>query len=874
MPPTSPASPAPKRRPPALPEAPETPPHPRRRPRATRKRAKPADNAGRRDGGRASKTTAAGAEPKRRDGGRASETTATGAEPKSPDRSGAEPQSPDRSSAEILRQGSAKIRRRIRPITALRSATKPRPSRRSLVLQGHTDEILCLAALAGGKLASGSADDGIIIWRIADGTRCRTLVGHEENVNCMAPLREGSLLASGSDDLSVIIWRVADGKHLATLEGHAEGVTCLAELERDRLASGSWDNNIVIWSITHGTQLATLEEAYPTCLATLDGNRLASGSDFDTTIVIWSLRNDTELAKLEGHDKNVTCLAPLDDGRLASGSWDHTTIIWNLADGTQLARLAGHSKMLMSLAVLDGGQLLASGSWDNTIIVWNLANFTQVVKLEGHTGAVCCMTVLDCDRLASGSGDTTIRIRPVLSETSRQIAACDVSIDFEELARGYRLKNALGDLFAAAVVQFNERIGGESASDAILRQAQVFDAIAKVIDEVKEPSMIIARLAPSILDLVRDDNLLPELQRRGVSEAAIEELAPTALFRVVLDAKYADGPQLLLFFEFVAFLLVMCCYARLTTFDALGFSATWLLPDKAAEKTVALIVAFAALAYFSVREMIQMRHERSLELAKPEDPFADEPEGTLTFYALLIPRYALLAAVYAFFAPVFFGLLVVRPHGKRFESGEAFDDWLEKAFLAPILHDPLTFLGLSRSWRGDYWNIIDALTLSCTWAALVRAAAPGFRMGIDLAAMTWVLLWLNLFGFVRQLDQRLATFVMMFERIVRDIWVFLLFYMMWVFMFACVFYLRLGPAYDGEFGFHDDGPRPGPFVPRLIARPLISTQARRTRSSPCGSRSSRCCCSASRATSTPTTTLRTWTRPCSSRTSSSPSLFS
>ncbi len=233
MPPTSPASPAPKRRPPALPEAPETPPHPRRRPRATRKRAKPADNAG------------------RRDGGRASETTAAGAEPKSPDRSGAEPQSPDRSSAEILRQGSAKIRRRIRPITALRSATKPRPSRRSLVLQGHTDEIFCLAALAGGNLSSGSADDGIIIWRIADGTRCRRLVGHEENVNCMAPLREGSLLASGSDDLSVIIWRVADGKHLATLEGHAEGVTCLAELERDRLASGSWDNNIVIWSITH-----------------------------------------------------------------------------------------------------------------------------------------------------------------------------------------------------------------------------------------------------------------------------------------------------------------------------------------------------------------------------------------------------------------------------------------------------------------------------------------------------------------------------------------------------------------------------------------------------------------------------------------------
>ena len=211
---------------------------------------------------------------------------------------------------------------------------------------------------------------------------------------------------------------------------------------------------------------------------------------------------------MEGHDKNVLRLAPLDDrSRLASGSWDHTTIIWNLADGTQLARLAGHSKMLMSLAVLDGGQLLASGSWDNTIIVWNLANFTQVVKLEGHTGAVCCMTVLDCaSEVGSlskqvGSGPVlrpeVVKLQPVMCRST------SIGSTAKNARRPEKLRR-----------QFNERIGEASASDAILRQAQVFDAIAKVIDEVKEPSMIIARLAPSILDLVRDDNLLPELQRR------------------------------------------------------------------------------------------------------------------------------------------------------------------------------------------------------------------------------------------------------------------------------------------------------------------------------------------------------------------------
>ena len=385
---------------------------------------------------------------------------------------------------------------------------------------------------------------------------------------------------------------------------------------------------------------------------------------------------------------------------------------------------------------------------------------------------------------------------------------------------------------------------------------------------------------PSVHALVRDDALLPDMYRRGLSNAAIQELAPSPLFRVVLDAKFAEGPVFVLYFELFLFLVLGCCFTRVAAFEVLGVSK-WF----AAEMIAEIVAAFVILSWFSARKLYQIWSTRAIELTTPEDLISDkkynaarrrlEPEAQgLAYYALLIPRFLVGFVVCLPLLPILLVYFGLQWAGKRYAWMTVFRKWFYETILIPIRHDPLTFLGLSRSWRGDYWNIIDALTLSCAWAALVRAAAPGFRMGIDLAAMTWVLLWLNLFGFVRQLDQRLATFVMMFERIVRDIWVFLLFYMMWVFMFACVFYLRLGPAYDGEFGFHDDGPRPGSFVPRLIARPLISTQARRTRSSPCGSRSSRCCCSASRATSTPTTTLRTWTRPCSSRTSSSPSLFS
>ena len=60
----------------------------------------------------------------------------------------------------------------------------------------------------------------------------------------------------------------------------------------------------------------------------------------------------------------------------------------------------------------------------------------------------------------------------------------------------------------------------------VARQALVFDALAKVANEDADPSAMIDSLAPSVLQLVRDDALLPDMYRRGVSTAAIQELAP------------------------------------------------------------------------------------------------------------------------------------------------------------------------------------------------------------------------------------------------------------------------------------------------------------------------------------------------------------
>jgi WD40 repeat protein len=115
-----------------------------------------------------------------------------------------------------------------------------------------------LAALQGGRLASGSVWGGVHLWNTASGVREASLGGHKAGVYALAALPCG-LLASGSGDITVRVWSVAARACVAVLQGHTAGVSLpstpseLAALPDGRLlvACSGRDGNgqICMWEL-------------------------------------------------------------------------------------------------------------------------------------------------------------------------------------------------------------------------------------------------------------------------------------------------------------------------------------------------------------------------------------------------------------------------------------------------------------------------------------------------------------------------------------------------------------------------------------------------------------------------------------------------
>lgn len=130
-------------------------------------------------------------------------------------------------------------------------------------LVGHTDRVISVDVLPGGRAFSCSQDKTIKIWNLETGECLHTLEGHTGPVNCVLVL-SANRLASGSNDKSIKIWDLLSNSCTKTLIGHHKGILELAKITNEAIASCSTDG-IKVWNLDTGNCIQTKKGCF-SCL--------------------------------------------------------------------------------------------------------------------------------------------------------------------------------------------------------------------------------------------------------------------------------------------------------------------------------------------------------------------------------------------------------------------------------------------------------------------------------------------------------------------------------------------------------------------------------------------------------------------------------
>jgi WD40 repeat protein len=107
------------------------------------------------------------------------------------------------------------------------------------VFSGHQNVVICVAFSPDGQfLASGSADDDVIIWNLRMRKKHAILKGHRGEVLSVSFSPDSKHLASASMDGTACVWETTSGKLEGTFTPHGKRILWLGPVVKPALGLG------------------------------------------------------------------------------------------------------------------------------------------------------------------------------------------------------------------------------------------------------------------------------------------------------------------------------------------------------------------------------------------------------------------------------------------------------------------------------------------------------------------------------------------------------------------------------------------------------------------------------------------------------------
>jgi len=341
----------------------------------------------------------------------------------------------------------------------------------------HTGAILCIAASQDGKfIATGGADNKLIIWDAATLKPLRVFLQHRDSVMSLAFRRGTNQLFSASKDRTVKIWSLDELAYVETLFGHQDEVVDVSALAQEKcMTVGARDRTARLWKVVEESQLV------------FRGGGAPGKSKFDRSGTRESARDDSGVDLPESKPYNegsMDRIACIDDETFITGSDNGSLSLWNihkkkpvftypLAHGLEqpppIEDLSAEEhpdesrrgdpqpRWITALRAIPFSDTFVSGSWDGCVLAWRLSQDKRRIEALGAVGGVQgnVAKLLEMEGLSSDSlpnGALQAMQRGVSQAGSVKGVVNDLAI----IDRGERGKEGI---LIAAVVGKEHRLG-------------------------------------------------------------------------------------------------------------------------------------------------------------------------------------------------------------------------------------------------------------------------------------------------------------------------------------------------------------------------------------------------------------------------------